>query len=108
MCDDPFDQGFNKGYEEFDCDIPDINDDISQEDYLAVDGSPFSTRTQGTFLNPTDNLRISAIKICNSGYPRLDLAFAPFKETFLGFVTDVQERRSENSQTYFPQAGNAL
>jgi hypothetical protein len=101
--DDPFDGGFNKGYEEFDCSIPDFNPNASPDDYLAIDGSPISTRTQGPFLNPTHNLRISSIEICNSGSPRLDLTLAPFRERFLGFATEVQSEGQKIIKHIFPK-----
>lgn len=101
--DDPFDSGFNKGYEEFDCSIPSYNPNASSDDYLALDGSPISTRTQGDFLNPTDNLRISAIEICNSGYDRADLPLAPFKEKHLNFFAEVQTEGQKIIKHIFPK-----
>ena len=62
--DDPFDRGFNVGYD-------DQNElyvsSATNQDYLALDGSPLSTRIQNFSLNPTNTIRISAIEICNSG-----------------------------------------
>ena len=62
--DDPFDRGFNVGYD-------DENElyvsSATNQDYLALDGSPLSTRIQNFSLNPTNTIRISAIEICNSG-----------------------------------------
>jgi len=62
--DDPFSEGFNKGYEDT-CKLDFINS--SNNDYLSIDGSPLSTQTQNFSLNPTNSLRISSIEICNSG-----------------------------------------
>lgn len=61
--DDPFDQGFNFGFEE--------NTDVYEtpaddDDYLALDGAPLATQSQN-YLNPSNSLRISSIEICNSG-----------------------------------------
>lgn len=63
--DDPFAAGFDKGYEELVCAVDFLN--TSNNDYLSIDGSPFSTQSQGYILNPTNSLRISALEICNSG-----------------------------------------
>ena len=61
--DDPFDQGFNVGFEE----NTDVVDTVAGlNDYLAIDGAPLSTQNQG-LINPTNAIRISAIEICNSG-----------------------------------------
>ena len=62
--DDPFDTGFNKGYEEFVCET-DFKLD-ADNDYLAIDGTPLSVQTQSS-LNPTPNLRISALEVFNRG-----------------------------------------
>lgn len=63
--DDPFDPGFNKGYEERACEVKFV--ETGDNDYLAIDGAPLSTHTQGYHLNPSNTIRISAIEICNSG-----------------------------------------
>ena len=62
--DDPFDQGFDFGFEE----NTDVVDSVAgSDDYLAIDGAPLATQNQSMGLNPTNALRISAIEICNSG-----------------------------------------
>lgn len=100
--DDPFDKGFNVGYEEFVCStdhlVP-VTD--GPNDYLALDGTPLSTQTQSAF-SPTYNLRISAIEICNSGYPRQPLDFAPFVEHYMPFATEVQTEGQKIVKHIFP------
>ena len=62
--DDPFNQGFDFGFEE----NTDVVDSVAGDnDYLAIDGSPLATQNQRMGLNPTNAIRISAIEICNSG-----------------------------------------
>ena len=62
--DDPFDLGFDLGYEE-NTDV--VDSTAGSNDYLAIDGSPLSTQNQSMGINPTNAVRISAIEICNSG-----------------------------------------
>jgi len=62
--DDPFSEGFNKGYEDT-CKTEILNSD--PDSYLALDGAPLSTQSQVFSLNPTNSLRISDIEIANSG-----------------------------------------
>jgi hypothetical protein len=59
-----FDEGYDKGYEEIGCRLDRIDHD--HNDYLSFDGAPISTQKQG-FFNITNNLRITAIELCNSG-----------------------------------------
>ena len=76
--DDPFDQGFNKGFEE-NYVVPDIL--IADEDrYLALGATPPSTH--GHYINPTENFKLSALEICNSGGigPRLEDYIAGYVE----------------------------
>ncbi len=61
-----FSDKFNQGYLTESCVLP--SSIHSGNDHLAIDGSPLSTSSQG-FINPTDNVRISAIEIVNSGTP---------------------------------------
>lgn len=63
--DDPFDQGFNFGYQERGCELQSL--EPGSDDYLALDGSPISTQTQGYSLNPNNAIRISEVEIANSG-----------------------------------------
>ena len=63
---EPFDKKFDKGFED-NCDLTRKFVPSSPNDYLALDGSPLSTRTQGYQLNPTNALRISSIEIVNEG-----------------------------------------
>ena len=99
--DDPFDEGFNVGYEEFVCETVGIGSVSEDDDYLSLDGAPLSTQTQGVF-SPTDNLRISAIEICNSGDPRKPLGFASFVEHFMNLSTEVQLEGQKIIKHIFP------
>jgi hypothetical protein len=62
--DDPFDIGFNVGYEDT---CAEYVSSADSDDYLALDGAPLSTQTQNLTTNPTHSIRISAIEICDSG-----------------------------------------
>lgn len=65
--DDPFDQGFNLGYEEQSCEMQEIVN-YGNNDYLALDGEPISSQSAWYQLNPSNNtLHITAIEIANSG-----------------------------------------
>ena len=62
--DDPFDEGFDIGYEENDLGYdPTV---IGDDDFLGIGGAPLGTTFQG-YINPNNSIRISAIEICNSG-----------------------------------------
>lgn len=63
--DNPFNRGFDFGYEDYTCNLKTV--DNNPNNYLAIDGSPFSTQFQGYGINPTYHLRIAAIELCNSG-----------------------------------------
>jgi len=89
--DDPFDRGFDPGYEDT-CALLDPQVPHSGNDYLALDGAPLATQTQRlSFLNPTNTIRISAIEICNSG------GFDTLREQYMPIHFGVQEtgRRME-------------
>ena len=79
--DDPFDQGFDLGFEENYL-IPDILVHDGNK-YLAIDGTPLST--QGVYINPTENFKLSSLEICNSGY----LGIGPRTEDFVGMYMEV-------------------
>ena len=65
--DDPFDDGFNQGYEEQSCEIKEVIS-YNQNDHLALDGEAISTQSSWYQLNPSNNtLRITAIELANSG-----------------------------------------
>ena len=80
--DDPFDPGFDIGFEE-NYIIPEIFY-ASGNNYLALDGQPLSTQ-ESRFLNPTDGFKLSAIEICSSG------GYGTRREDYLPFVTPVRE-----------------
>ena len=62
--DDPFDTGFNDGFQEFNQFF--YESSSSNDDYLSTDGSPTSTQSQ-RLINPSHSIKITAIEICNSG-----------------------------------------
>jgi hypothetical protein len=65
--DDPFDGGFNLGYEEKSCELQELVN-YSDNDHMALDGEPISTQSSWYQLNPYNHtLRISSIEIANSG-----------------------------------------
>tara|TARA_B100001559_G_scaffold126757_1_gene106519 strand:- start:484 stop:13125 length:12642 start_codon:yes stop_codon:yes gene_type:complete len=57
---------FNKGFQDG-CNLDDKFVQSSKSDYLAIDGSAFSTQSKNYFVRPTDALRISALEINNKG-----------------------------------------
>lgn len=80
--DDPFDPGFDGGFEENYI----IHETYaSGDDYLALDGSPLSTQDQ-SLINPTKGIRISALEICNSG------GYGPRPENYLSLFEQVPEK----------------
>ena len=80
--DKPFDDvGFDFGFESG-C-LHEMSGIQGNNDYLALDGSPLSTRIQDGTNNPTNSIRISAIEIANSGY------FDTHKELYLGMHLQV-------------------
>jgi hypothetical protein len=80
--DDAFDTGFSTGFEENRI----LHDTYaSGDDYLALDGAPLSTQDQ-SLINPTKNLRISAIEICNSG------GHGPRIESYVKLFAEVDEK----------------
>lgn len=81
--DDPFNPGFNLGYEENHCKPFGIERE-SVDDYLAFDGTPISTQSEWYHLRPVANsIRITAIEMANSG-PLMN-----FKDQQLSFYTEV-------------------
>jgi hypothetical protein len=74
-----FDEGYDKGYEEIGCRLDRIDHDTN--DYLSFDGAPISTQKQG-FFNITNNLRITAIELCNSG------SFISYNASFTPLYTE--------------------
>ena len=99
--DDPFAEGFDKGYEELVCSIDFLN--TSNNDYLSVDGSPMSAQSQGYILNPTNSLRISAIEIGNSGELCSSCSLSGTKyESKLGFYVEVNSVGQRLSRNILP------
>tara|TARA_Y100001963_G_scaffold156573_1_gene250522 strand:+ start:23197 stop:36075 length:12879 start_codon:yes stop_codon:yes gene_type:complete len=86
--DEAFTPGFDEGFE----DRSVIHETYaSGSDYLALDGAPMSTQDQ-TFINPTKNIRISAIEICNSGLHAFGEGWGPRYENYLPFYMEVPEK----------------
>ena len=83
--DDPFDAGFNLGFEEESSPLYETT--ASKNDHLAIDGTPLSTRSS-VIVNPLRSLRISAVEIASfskAGY----CGFGPSREEKLGLFVDV-------------------
>lgn len=99
--DDPFDTGFNLGYEERACSLKFV--DSSENDYVSLDGSPLSTQTQGYNLNPTNTIRISALEICNSGDLCNRCSVSGIKrDNKFNFYTEVNPIGQRLSRTIYP------
>ena len=81
--DDPFDPGFDFGFEE-NYIIPETFY-ASGNNYLSLDGQPLSTQ-EVRFINPTKGFRVSAFEICNSG------GYGPRTENYLPFRMAVREK----------------
>ncbi|NBO99633.1 MAG: hypothetical protein EBU90_05840 [Proteobacteria bacterium] len=92
----PFSPNFNFGYEN-ECKLEEKFVDSSSNDYLAIDGSPISTRSQGYVINPTNSLRISAIEIVNSGS-----LVGLLKENYLPFHAEVQPTGNRLERIIYP------
>lgn len=94
--DDPFSEGFSKGYEDT-CKLDYvIGTSGTTNDYLGFDGSPLSTQTQGYSLNPNNSIRISAIEICNSG------GVGVLRGNYLTFYSAVDNIGQRLSREIFP------
>ena len=91
--DDPFNMGFNSGYEDT-CTLDLVSQ--SNNNYLAVGGSPFSTQSANFSLNPTNSLRISAIEICNSG------GVGILRDSYLSFFSEAQASGRRLSRNIVP------
>ena len=86
--DDPFDRGYSIGFEE----KPRLfTSKSTPSDYLALDGAPLSTQDQ-SLINPTKNIRISAVEICNSGLDTNLGLSAPRPEDYINFFLQVPEK----------------
>ena len=90
----PFSRAFSGGYED-ECKLDFV--ETNKNDYLALDGAPLSTRTQGYELNPNNSLRISCIEICNSG-----AIFGLLNDNYLGFHTEVQPTGNRLERIIYP------
>lgn len=93
----PFTEDFSQGYES-DCTLDFVN--AGTNDYLAIDGAPLSTRTQGYELNPDNSIRISAIEIVSKGFSFSKSGI--FHDNYLGFYTEVVPTGNRIERKIFP------
>ncbi len=92
----PFSSHFSNRYEN-ECVLEDKFVETSRNDYLAIDGAPIATQTQGYVLNPNNSLRISAIEIVNSGS-----IVGLLKDNYLPFHAEVQPTGNRLERTIYP------
>ena len=92
--DDPFNDQFDIGYVENSCELKSL--EPKANDYLSLDGSPLSTRTQGYSLNPDNSIRITALEICNSG-SRITL-----NDNYLSFYHEVNKLGNRITRSIYP------
>lgn len=97
--DDPFDKGFDSGFQEYNEFF--YTSKASGDDYLAFDGSPLSTQSQG-FLNPSHSLKITAIEICNSG------RVGPGVESYIPIFTQVVNKGNRIERRIYPTSIDLL
>jgi len=96
--DDPFDRGYQQvGFQQR---ASKLYQNFGDDDYLALDGSPLSTRTQRV-LNPTDALRISAIEISSHVF-EMSSGIGPAKESRLNFMVQADSRGKRLERKIFP------
>ena len=94
--DDPFNEGFNLGYEERFCKPFGIERE-SVDDYLALDGTPISTQSEWYHLRKiADSIRITAIEMANTG-PLMNVA-----DFYLKFYMDVSTNATLINRTILP------
>lgn len=93
--DDPFSEGFNRGYEDT-CKLEYVIGSGENNTYLSFDGSPLSTQSQGFNLNPNNSLRISAIEIANSG------GLGLVRDSYLRFYSEVNSIGQRNIRNILP------
>jgi hypothetical protein len=96
--DDPFDTGYDGGFEDT---APFVYEAENENDHLALDGSPMSTRSQN-ILNPTDSLRISAIEISNCSRDVTFPGLGPAKENMLNFMIQITPTGNRLERTVLP------
>ena len=97
--DDPFDMGFDVGYESG-CALhhsaSGLGVQLGDEDWSALAGSPLSTRIQNLSQNPTNSIRISAIEIANSG------GFDTLRENYTNLFLEVKPTGHRIERCYTP------
>jgi hypothetical protein len=82
-----FDEGFNEGYEDEACNFE--TGTATKNDYLSFDGSPFSTQSSLHQLNPSPQIRISAIEIAHIPRPA---SIAYDRDSLVGDLLDGQSK----------------
>lgn len=90
----PFSRHFTKAYEDG-CSLDFI--ETGDNDYLALDGSPLSTQTQGFEFIPNYSLRISNIEIAASGS-----VFGPLSENYTNLYTEVVDKGLRAERSIYP------
>lgn len=96
ICQDKsFTTGFDKGFEEFGCNLDFVED--SGNNYLAFDGAPFATQSLFYNINPSDHIRITALEILNSGS-----VFGFGAQNYVNMVVQVPESGMRLSREILP------
>ena len=94
--DDPFDVGFNVGYEEQSCEMAEVIN-YNDNDHLALDGEPISSQSSWYQLNPRNNtIRITAVEIINSGQA------ATLTSHYMPLYSQVPESGNRISKIIYP------
>lgn len=96
--DEAFTEGFDGGFEDRHLLV---NSHASGSDYLALDGTPMSTQ-DSTLINPANNIRITAIEICNSGLFAFGEGHGPRPENYLRLFTQVPVKGRRLEKKIYP------
>jgi len=101
----PFSKGFNLGYEDK-CHTDYVDsDDRFDSNYLAIDGTPLSTRSDSYRLRPDNTFRISGIEIQSKGnrsHPSSNRIRRYRWDNKLDIFTSVQEKGSRVERDIYP------
>lgn len=90
----PFSKHFNLGYEDgCSLDLVEENDN----NYMALDGSPLSTQSQGFNFTPNNSIRISNIEIVASGS-----LVGPLAENYANLFTKTREKGLMAERNIYP------
>ena len=96
--DDPFDTGYEEN--SFQQSASTLYQNFGDNDHLAFDGSPLSTRAQRV-LNPTDALRISAIEISSHVFQGSS-GIGPARESKLNFMVQADSQGTQIERKIYP------